>query len=218
MEMILANTIVQELEQLIVIGEFSDGDRLDEIKLAERFGVSRTPVREAFQKLESSGLVEHLPRRGVFVRHPSAVELLEMFEVMAELESFCARLAAMRITKDGIRLLEEANKTCQVAVENDDYDHYYKENERFHHIIYRQSGNRFLEDEASRLHKRLKPYRRMQLYLRGRLEQSMKEHEAVLQAFKDGDSVRAGKELKDHVAVQGEKFHHLLASMKKNSE
>lgn len=217
MENILANTIIEEIEQLIVMGEFADGDRLDEIKLAFRFGVSRTPVREALKKLERSGLVKHLPRRGVFVRHPSTVELLEMFEVMAEFEAICARLAAVRLTDEGLKSLKQANKTCQDAVARGCIEDYYRANEIFHHVIYHQSGNSFLEEEAARLHKRLKPYRRMQLHLRGRMKQSMQEHEDILAVLADGDPVKAGEVVKSHVSVQGEKFNNLLASMKKVS-
>ena len=213
MELSLADTIIEELEQLIVIGEFADGARLDEIKLAERFGVSRTPVREAFQKLESSGLVTHRPRRGVFVRHPSTVELLEMFEVMAELEAICAKLTAVRLTDEGLNTLKEANAICQEAVAKGDVEGYYRANETFHHVIYKQSGNSFLEGEALRLHKRLKPYRKMQLHLRGRMQQSMREHEEIVKALAAGDAEKASTVMQAHVGVQGEKFHHLLVGL-----
>jgi DNA-binding GntR family transcriptional regulator len=213
-----ADTIANELEQLIFSGEFADGDRLDEIKLARRFGVSRTPVREAFQKLSLSGLVEQLPRRGVFVRQPGPVELLEMFEVMAEIEAICGRLAARRISDAALATLRDANANCQNAVGTGDADAYYRENERFHHLIYQQSGNGFLEQEALRLHRRLKPYRRIQLRLRGRMKQSMAEHEAIMQALTDADPEGAANALRDHVAVQGEKFHYLMASLKTAAE
>jgi len=213
-----ADTIANELEQLIFSGEFADGDRLDEIKLAARFGVSRTPLREAFQKLALSGLVEQLPRRGVFVRQPGPVELLEMFEVMAEIEAVCGRLAAKRISDAALETLQDANLKCQQAVETGNADTYYRENERFHHLIYKQSGNGFLEQEALRLHRRLKPFRRIQLLFRGRMKQSMAEHKAIVTALIDADPERAANALRDHVAVQGEKFHNLMASLKTAAE
>ena len=213
-----ADAIANELEQLIFSGEFADGDRLDEIKLANRFGVSRTPVREAFQRLSLSGLVEQLPRRGVFVRQPGPVELLEMFEVMAEIEAICGRLAAKRISDAALETLRDANAKCQKAVEKGDSDAYYRENERFHHLIYAQSGNGFLQQEALRLHKRLKPFRRIQLRLRGRMKQSMAEHESIMQALTDANPETAANALRDHVAVQGEKFHHLMASLRTAAE
>ncbi|MEN8738744.1 MAG: GntR family transcriptional regulator, partial [Phaeobacter gallaeciensis] len=146
-----ADSIAEELEELIFDGTFADGDRLDEVRLAEQFGVSRTPLREAFQRLALSGLVQLIPRRGAFVRQPGPVELMEMFEVMAELEAVCGRLAAKRISDQALDELNDANAKCQAAVDAQDSDAYYVENERFHRILYRESGNGFLEQEACKL-------------------------------------------------------------------
>ncbi len=213
-----AEIIARELEQFILTGEYADGLRLDEVKLAEQFGVSRTPVREAFQMLTVSGLVEQLPRRGIFVRQPGPVELLEMFEYMAEIEAVCGRLAAKRISEAALDLLRKANAKCQDAVEKDDVDEYYRKNEQFHHLIYKQSGNGFLEQEALRVHRRLKPFRRIQLHLRGRMKQSLAEHRAIVQALNDSKPDQAAAALRDHVAVQGEKFHHLMINLKPRTD
>lgn len=210
--------IAEELEALIFNGTFADGARLDEVQLAQQFGVSRTPIREAFQRLAQSGMVEQIPRRGVFVRQPGPVELIEMFEVMAELESVCARLAASRISDGALRDLQQANEHCNAAVGAQDTEIYYRANERFHAILYRQSGNGFLEQECHRLHRRLQPFRRVQLRLRGRLSQSMAEHEAIVAALLDGDGARAAEVIRTHVAVQGEKFHRLMASLRLAAE
>lgn len=218
MDQRLADTIAQDLEELIFDGTFSDGDRLDEVKLAEQFGVSRTPLREAFQRLALSGLVELIPRRGAFVRQPGPVELMEMFEVMAEIEAVCGRLAARRISDQALKDLVDANTKCQMAVDAGDPDTYYLENERFHRIIYNQSGNSFLEQEASKLHRRLKPFRRQQLRFRGRMAQSMSEHEDIVRALDSGDPEETANALRSHVAVQGEKFHNLMASLKSAAE
>lgn len=209
-----ADHILDDLEQMIVTGSFADGERLDEIRLSEHFGVSRTPIREAFQKLIASGLVEQRPRRGVFVVEPGPVELVEMFEAMAELEASCGYLAAKRISETGLLALKETNNQCKKAVAENDADQYYIHNEKFHHLIYEAAQNPYLRDLATKLQKRLKPYRRMQLHLRGRLEQSMAEHEAILSALSNGKSDLAANELRGHVAVQGEKFHHLLTHLK----
>lgn len=213
-----ADTIAKELEELIFDGTFANGDRLDEVSLAERFGVSRTPLREAFQRLAQSGLLQLIPRRGAFVRQPGPAELLEMFEAMAELEAACGRLAASRITSEALDELTEANRQCLAAIEAEDPDRYYAENGHFHEIIYQQCGNSYLENEASRLHRRLKPFRRQQLRLRGRMRQSMAEHEAIVNALTNGDAETAQNTLRNHVAVQGEKFFHLMASLKQAAE
>lgn len=209
-----ADRIAALLEEQILTGRFPPGSRLDEASLADEHKVSRTPIREAFQRLALSGLVEHAPRRGIFVRQATAVEIMEMFEVMAELEAVCGRLAALRSSEADVEKLRAANLLCHAALDAGDADSYYAENGTFHHLIYSLSGNRFLEQEASRLHRRLKPYRRMQLHLRGRLAQSMEEHEAIVAAIAAGDAAEAAEQLRRHVAVQGEKFHHLLTQLR----
>lgn len=208
-----ANQIAEALEQLVFAGEFQDGERLDEVKLAEQFHVSRTPIREALQVLVSSGMAVQIPRRGVFIRQPGPVELMEMFETMAEIEGVCARLAATRMTDLDLGELEAANNRCKHAIEETDYDRYYLENETFHQIIYRGATNGFLEKQALQLQNRLKAYRRIQLRFRGRLTQSMGEHSQVLNALRDGNAEKAAEALRSHVAVQGEKFHQLVANL-----
>lgn len=212
------NSIADQLEELILEGAFADNERLDEVQLANRFSVSRTPVREALQRLTQAGLVEQRPRRGAFVRQPGAIELLEMFEVMSELEAACARFAASRISDEALDELRETNEKCEQAVGDQDADRYYRENEVFHHIIYAQSGNSFLEAETTRLFRRLKPFRRLQLRLRGRLRQSMTEHENILRALADGDPDRAADVMRQHIAVQGDRFHHLMSNLKTAAE
>ena len=209
-----AEQIADSLEQLVFQGEYEDGERLDEIKLAEQFSVSRTPIREALQRLVMSGMAQQIPRRGVFIRQPGPVELLEMFETMAELEAACGRFAAARMTDDGLDRLAHANGRCRQAVEREDASGYYLENEAFHQEIYRGATNSHLQSEALRLQNRLKPYRRVQLRFRGRMAQSLAEHEEIIEALKLGDPELAAKLLRAHVTVQGEKFQQLMAGLK----
>lgn len=206
-----ADIIADALEEQIFNGSFANGERLDEVSIAKKFGVSRTPLRESLQRLSHSGLVELVNRRGAFVRQPGPVELFEMFEVMAELEATCGRLAARRITEEALAKLEQANTGCKTAKEAGDPDEYYKQNELFHNIIYTESGNNFLASETRLLHKRLKPFRRQQLKLRGRMNDSLDEHDAIYSALLEGDAESAANTLRAHVSVQGEKFHSLMS-------
>ena len=155
-----------------------------------------------------------IPRRGVFVRLPGPVEPLEMFETMAELEAACGRLAASRITDHGLAKLEEANDNCLRAIDDNDSDSYYAENEVFHQIIYKGAANSYLEKQALQLQNKLRAYRRTQLRFRGRLDQSMTEHNDILAALREGDPDKTAEALRRHVAVKGEKFHQLMASLK----
>ena len=212
MERTLSDMVADQLETLILEGALEQGARLDEVQLADRFSVSRTPIREALQRLTNSGLVEHRPRRGVFVSQPGPAELLQMFEMMSELEAVAGRLAALRISDAAIADLREINARCTAAVSAQDADGYYAQNERFHATIYREAGNPYLERECLRLQRRLQPFRRMQLRLRGRLRQSMAEHEEIVTALDAGNGPRAAELLRAHVAVQGESFHLLVGA------
>ena len=204
--------IRDSLEQRIVEGELGNGKRLDETELSGFYGVSRTPVREALQRLAESGLAEHLPRRGTFVRSPSLSQLVEMFEVMAELECMAIRLAARRATSNDIDALEKDNETCRAAVAANDTKKYYEVNARLHGRIYQMSGNSFLAVEARRLHDRLRPFRRLQLRVRGRMEESMAEHDIILAALRGGDADRAMETMKKHITIVGVRFNDLVSS------
>ncbi|MBI6629552.1 GntR family transcriptional regulator [Pontibaca salina] len=209
-----AERIARDIESGIISGEIALGVRLDETALATRYDVSRTPVREALQLLSASGMVRHIPRRGMFVRQPDAAEVLEMFEVMAEYEAFAGRLAAGRITTEALAILDAANMRCATAAETGDADLFYSENVVFHTTIYAEAGNSFLEDEARRLHTRLRPYRRSQLQLRGRMIESLDEHRAIAAHLRQGDGAAAADALRSHVGVQGDKFHLLLRTFR----
>ena len=204
--------IRDSLELRIVEGELGNGKRLDETELSSFYGVSRTPVREALQRLAESGLADHLPRRGTFVRSPSLSQLVEMFEVMAELECMAIRLAARRATSNDIDALEKDNETCRAAVAANDTKKYYEVNARLHGRIYQMSRNSFLAIEARRLHDRLRPFRRLQLRVRGRMEESMAEHDIILAALRDGDADRAMETMKKHITIVGVRFNDLVSS------
>ena len=181
--------------------------------MADRFRVSRTPLREAFKALVGSGLVETIPNRGTFVATVGLPELIEMFEVMAELEGMCARLAARRISETETGELQSLLESCATAQEQGDPDAYYYENERFHDCIYRASHNAFLARQARQLQTRLKPYRRLQLRVRNRAARSLEEHRMIVDAIVNGDGKAAEHHIKDHVQIQGERFTDFVATV-----
>ncbi|WP_406856042.1 MULTISPECIES: GntR family transcriptional regulator [unclassified Alsobacter] len=200
------------IEQAILVGDFAPGEKLEEVALAQRFGVSRTPVREALHQLSAAGLVDSRPRRGAFVASVTPERLIEMFEVMAELEAYAAKLAARRLTPEAEAEIVEAHRACKAALGKDP-DAYYYENERFHFAIFHASRNGFLIEQASALHRRLKPYRRLQLRVRNRVAASFAEHEAIVAAIRSGKAKKAATLIRDHIAVQGERFADLMASL-----
>ncbi|MDQ7777592.1 GntR family transcriptional regulator [Paracoccus aminovorans] len=203
------------LENAIVEGVYLPGARLDPEALEREFEVSRTPIREALHQLEASGLVRVVPKRGTFVTEWTPSELAERFEVMAEVEATCGRLAARRITEAELAALEQVHQDCRRHAEAGEVEAYYARNSDFHHCIYRATHNAFLEREASRLHAMLQPYRRMQLKVRNRMARSFAEHDAVVAHIRGGDAEAAATALRDHVIVQGDRFHDLIAATRK---
>ncbi len=209
-----AQRLKQRIEEEIVSGELALGARLDENQLAARFGVSRTPIREALLQLAAIGLIQTKPRRGAIVSAPEPHLLLAMFETMAEIEAACGRLAARRITTDDAAALRDALSGCRAAMATEDAEAYYAENYVFHTVVYRASHNDFLADQALSLHRRLAPYRRLQLRVRQRVPQSLAEHETIVAAILAGDAIQAADTLRSHVIVQGDRFTDLVAGLR----
>lgn len=209
-----SDQIKQDIEEAILMGDYPDGYKLDEMALSQKYAVSRTPIREALRLLSTSGLVTLIPNRGAFVRFPTFAEIVEMFEVMAEMEALAARLAARRISDEQIDLLKMACERCALAEKSGEHRTYFDENERFHHLIYEASGNSYLAKEATALFRLLQPIRRIQLQARGRLSQSMDEHAAIRDAIIKGDGDLAANLLRSHIVIQGEKFNDLIAGYK----
>lgn len=211
----LSERLREVIEEEIATGTLVPGNRLDEVELANRFGVSRTPIREALSLLLGEGLIENLPRRGVVVAQISPHRLVEMFEVMAELEAMCARLAVRRMSDEELDALQAAHESCRGAALANDSDAYFYANEKFHFAIYAGSHNTFLFEQASALQRKLRPYRRLQLRVRNRVQRSFEEHQEIVDALRSGDADKVVTSMRNHVVVQGERFADLLASVSK---
>jgi len=208
-----AGNLREAIEQDIVSGHYAPGARLDEMELAARHSVSRTPVREALMQLSAMGLVRSIPNKGCFVNELTMADLIGMFEVMAELEGMCARLAARRMTDEALAELEALQADCQAACEQQAADDYYYANELFHRHLYEASGNCYLAQIAGQLHTRLKPFRRLQLRVPNRLAHSAAEHNAVIEALRARDPGRADELMRQHIIVQGDSFSDFLMAI-----
>lgn len=214
----LSEQLREAIEEEVATGKLKPGTHLDEVELAERFGVSRTPIRETLSLLAGEGLVEIRPRRGAVVAQLSPHRLVEMFEVMAELEAMCARLAARRAKENELETLAETHEKCREAAALRDPDAYFYANEEFHRAIYDASHNAYLCEQALVLQRKLRPYRRLQLRVRNRMQRSLEEHQGIVDAIHAGDAERASSEVRSHVVVQGDRFADLLAEMHRLEE
>ena len=208
----LAERLRAKLEEAIASGRLEPGSRLDEQEIAERFGVSRTPVREAFRLMAANHLVELRGRQGATVRSIKAPVLIEMFQVMAELEGLCARLAARRVSKAWSGEINEIHQRLIAAGERGDVDAFYDINQEFHEAIYEASRNAFLAEQTRKLRNQVAAYRRRVTHMPNRIADTVREHEAIMQAILTHDAERAHTAMRDHVNLLGDNLLDFLAA------
>lgn len=208
-----AKLIATAIEARIIKRELKPGDRLRERLLAEEFGVSRTPVREAIRQLVETRLVTDNGRRGALVASLSISELLDAFLVVAELEGLAARQAAKRMRHEQIIKAFDANALCQKASEVKDTETFNAMNMVFHNLIIEGSHNAMLQSQLSTARTITFPYRHYVSSLPGYMAQSVEEHDALLEAISNSQGDAAYQLMRDHVRLQGEQIedviHHL---------
>ncbi|MDT9594209.1 GntR family transcriptional regulator [Nocardioides zeae] len=193
--------VIAEMRRRIISGAAPSGALLSELALAEEFGVSRTPVREALKQLQTEGLVEVRPRVGTFVAAPSRRDINELFDMKELLEGAAARLLAQRGRVHEIDLLEENVRQSDLAVGADDRDRYAVLVEEFHELLITGADNSKLEAHYRTLMNQL-AYSRLvttSLDQPGRPMQSGREHHVVLDLVKAKDGDSAERVMREHV-------------------
>ncbi|WP_398478204.1 GntR family transcriptional regulator [Tardiphaga sp.] len=208
-----AEELRQQLSDEIVRGVLPPGASLDETELAQRYSVSRTPVREALRQLTASGLIESRPHRGAVVAQPSAERLVGMFEAMAELEALCAGLAAERMPAVQRHALEAIHEELRVLSYDGNPDRFHEVNERFHNAIYKGSQNDYIAEITLATRIRVQPFRRAQFRNLGRLAKSQAEHDRVVVAIMRGDRVGASTAMRDHIVLVRDEYEHYAVSL-----
>jgi len=188
-----------QISDEIVRGDLPPGIPLDEMELAQRFNVSRTPVREAIRLLVASGLVDARPHRSAVVARPDKQQLIGMFEALCELEMICAGLAAERMTSSERVRLEQLHKGLGFTVRDGDALAYYELNAEFHSTIYAGSHNAYLERITTETRARIAPFSRAQFTTLGRLEKSFAEHDAIVAAIHGGSRAEAATAMRHHI-------------------
>jgi phosphonate utilization transcriptional regulator len=208
----LPSLVQRELTRQILAGSLAAGEKLNEVDVAARLGVSRGPVREAFRALEESGLVRFEKNRGVFVRRITLEEADEIFEIRALLDDFAGRRAAKNAKLPDVRALESLVDRMGLAAARGDSDAYFALNLEFHDRIVALAGNAKLAQLYRRLVNELNLYRRASLARAGALPVSVAEHRAIVQRIAAGQSAAAGRLLHDHVTVSRERAHRAQAA------
>jgi phosphonate utilization transcriptional regulator len=199
--------VQRELTRLILAGRLRAGEKLNEVDIAQRLGVSRGPVREAFRALEESGLVRLEKNRGVFVREVSGDEADEIFELRAVLDEFAGRRAAARATPRDVDALATLVDRMAAAVDERDADAYFALNLAFHDRIVGLAGNAKLATLYRRLVNELALVRRASFDQAGTLPRSIREHRAIVATIASGDADGAGRKLRDHVLASRDRVH-----------
>lgn len=175
-----------------------DDIRLDERKLAQDFGISRTPVREAMAQLESEGFVRSVPRRGIYVVRKTKREVIEMITAWAALESMAARLMTEKATDEEIAGLRRMFVTLERGQVQAKLDEYSEANIEFHQTIIRLSHNQVLINLAENLFTHMRMIRRKTIGEKDRVERSIHDHINIIRAIEQRDTERAGELVRDH--------------------
>ena len=205
--------LLSEIEKLIVNGSMVPGQRLDEMVLAKKYGVSRTPVREAIRALTAIGLVQNTGKQGSQVAKLSISMLIEMFELMAVLEGMCAQLAARRATKNELLEMQKTHQLLEKTFEKGTHKEFYNVNLLFHDQLYNASHTQYLAEETLRLRRRLSPYRMRVTFQPGRMSSTLEEHNKILTAINKGESEVAKNEAISHLRLIGNDLEDFIASV-----
>jgi phosphonate utilization transcriptional regulator len=204
--------VQKELEQRILAGDLPAGSKLNEAAIADRLGVSRGPVREAFRALEESGLVRLEKNRGVFVRMIPVEEADEIYELRAVLDEFAGRRLAQAITPEQVRELRARVERMEKAAARGDVDAYLATNVEFHDRLVELAGNTKLLGMYRRLVNELHLFRRASLAQGGVLPVSTREHRNIVDKIAAGQPVAASRALHDHVMASRERMHRSNAT------
>jgi len=209
----LAEELRLQVADEIVRGVLAPGTALDETELAARFGVSRTPVREAIRQLAASGLVEARAHRAAVVARPSEDRLVGMFEAMGEIEALCAGLAAERMSAVERRELEGLHEQLRELIQVGDPQRHHEINEAFHGAIYAGAHNAYLAELAIATRARVQPFRRAQFRNLGRLSKSYVEHDKVVVAILRGQRTAAADAMRAHILTVREEYEAYVQSL-----
>jgi len=207
----LSDRIREAVEAEIEAGRLTAGDRVDEQELMERFEVSRTPAREAIQQLTTAGLLTVVPRHGAVVATLSLTEYIAMLEMLTVLEGLAARLSARRMPAPLRRAMEDALAACREAAARDDAAAYDRANRALHESIYDGSLNAQLARQLRLMRLRMRHPQRSLFDRPNRINNSMAEHDTIVQAILAGDEEAADRAMGMHISSGGNVYVDAVA-------
>jgi len=194
----MQDIVFKTLRDEILSGRLQPGNALNTLALSTRLGVSRTPIREALNRLISIGLVENAPHRGCFVRKLSVDEVVEVYYIRAALAGVCARLATKRITEAEKKKLVMLCEKMERDRPGKDLKAKLRQNFEFHNIIFKAAHSPNIEALAIQYYHQTEQFRAFSLELPGRFEEMCREHRLILQAILDGKAELAEQSSREH--------------------
>ena len=202
----LREQIVSSLREAIIKGELYPGQKLTEPELAEKLGISRTPIREAFRQLESEGFLTVIPRRGAVVSRITRKEIDDFYELKSLLEGYAARIGAEKITEKGIEKLRKINQQLTVLAEKGDVEAFFQKNDEFHNTFISCCGNDKLLEFREQLMQKFMRFRLTALSVPGRLMESVMQHKNIIRAYEKKDGRLAEAVVLEHALLSGEEL------------
>ena len=198
----LYEQVAEHLRQRIFNRELAPGDWIDEVRIAEALGISRTPLREALKVLAAEGLVTMKLRRGAYVSEASAQDLADVYHLLALLEADAAAATAERATDAQLAELKTLHTELEAAGQTGaaGREHFFALNERFHLRVLEIAGNRWRQQLVADLRKVMKLHRHNSLLKTGRIAESLTEHRALLTAIEQRDAAAATERTREHFA------------------
>lgn len=213
----LREVVCESLREAIRNGILKPGERIMEIQLAEELGVSRTPVREAIRKLELEGYVVMMPRRGTYVANMSIRDINEIFEIRTALESLSNGLAAEHITDEELEHLQRLLVIIGGYIKEGNMEKIVETDIEFHDLMYHAARNQRLVGIISNLRDQLTRFRTLSMSYPGRLEATLEEHKAIVEAIANGDRKGARKAAEKHMENSEKTLLQAMDEMKKKN-
>jgi len=211
----LRDVVFESIRGAILSGTIKPGERLMEVQMAEKLGVSRTPIREAIRKLELEGLVIMVPRKGVYVADLSVKDITDVLEIRAALEGLAASLAATRVTSEDMEAIEKAVDGFNEAIEGEDFELIVERDMQFHASIFKATNNEKLIALINNLREQIQRFRVMILKNSSGLKGLSLEHREIADAIARKDTATAQTLATTHI-VQAE--YNILKMVENTNE
>ena len=195
----LRGRVYKDLRDDILNGKYKKGEELKEVAVGEAYGVSRTPVRDAFHQLELEGLIKIVPNKGAIVEGISAKDVFDIYEIRSRLEGLAARWACVHITNAQMDEMEEVIYMSEFHAKRSHFDKVTELDSQFHELLYAASGSKRLELLLDDYHQYQHSIRRLSLATAERGRISNEEHKSIAQAIRDNDPDEAERRAHEHI-------------------